>query len=158
MKAGPDAYKLIKHFEGLRLRAYLCPAGVPTIGYGCTGRDVYLGLTITSDEAEDRLRNFVGNLEDVLSGCLPREIKRNEFDALISFIFNIGTSSFLTSNLLKRVQGGEMREAGDEFLRWVKHGVWDKKLQRRVLKTSSGLTRRRVAERELFLSGELRLG
>lgn len=141
-QAGID---MVKHFEGLYLKAYLCPAKVWTIGYGHTGlkhKDgtVYAGRTVTKAEAEELLRYDLRVFEERVQRFVKVPLSDNEYAALVSFDFNTGALG--RSTLLKKLNAGDRAGAADEFLRWNKAGG-------RVL---NGLTRRRRAERELFLS------
>ena len=106
-QAGLD---LIKRFEGLRLEAYLCPAGVATIGYGSTGDNVYLGMTITEKEAEDLLRLDLTRFEDCISCNVKVVLTDNEYAALVSWAFNTGCGAVKSSTLLRRLNAGEPKE------------------------------------------------
>ncbi len=138
---GAAGLALIKQFEGRELTAYKCPADVWTIGYGSTGPHVKPGMTITESEAEQLLRDDLDRFEASVARCVPNATQ-NEFDAMVSLAFNIGTAGFERSSVLKRLLAGDKAGAADAFLMWNKAGG-------RVL---AGLTRRRQAERELFLS------
>lgn len=131
---------LIKKFEGLRLDAYWCPAGVLTIGYGHTGADVYEGQKITEEEAEALLLKDVENVEENIKKMIVKEVTNNQFDALVSFAYNCGTVNLGRSTLLKYVNQSKYKEAAAEFDKWVYAGK--KKL--------NGLVKRRAAERALF--------
>ena len=144
-QAGID---LVKRFEGCRLRAYRDSAGVTTIGYGTTriaGRLVSPKLTITQAEAEllllTQLQDHWNMAERHIEN--PDGLTQNQVDALASFVYNVGVTSFMESTMLSFINRGQLRCAADEFLRWDKAG--GKRLR--------GLTRRRQAERELFLKG-----
>lgn len=140
-KAGKD---LIKEFEGFRATAYICPAGVVTVGYGTTriqGKAIQLGTTITTDEADMFLEEDLKTFEDSINQNVTIEISQNQFDALVAFVYNVGAGNFNKSTLLKKVNASEFKKAADEFLKWNKAGG-------KILK---GLTNRRTAERELFL-------
>jgi lysozyme len=135
---------LIKEFEGFRATAYICPAGVVTVGYGTTrikGNAVQLGTTITTDEADVLLEEDLKKFEDAVNQNVRVEITQNQFDALVAFVYNVGAGNFKKSTLLKKINAEDFTVAADEFLKWNKAGG-------KVLK---GLTRRRTAERELFL-------
>lgn len=133
--------EIIKEAEGLRLEAYLCPAKVWTIGYGHTGEDVWPGLTITKGEAESLLERDLKRFEGYVSGYVQVDLTQNQFDALVSFTFNVGAEALRTSTLLKKLNANDYEGAADQFLRWNKSkGV--------VL---AGLTKRREKERKLFL-------
>lgn len=132
---------LIKSFEGLRLTAYLCPAGVWTIGYGHTGPDVYEGLTITPEQADDFLRRDIMIAEDCVAMNASLFLNDNQFSALVSFVFNVGVSIFQHSTLLRCLNAGDIPGAAEQILVW--HHVHGQDMP--------GLKRRRQAERDLFL-------
>ena len=137
MKATDNCVQLIKRFEGLYLKAYVCPAGVLTIGYGHT-RGVKPGDEINELQAELYLREDVEACEIQLN-YLTLPINQHQFDALCSFIFNLGIGNFMQSTLLKKLKAGD-KTAADEILRWDKSGG----------KVLPGLTARRKAEYDLF--------
>lgn len=141
MELSQRGLELIQQFEGLRLRAYLDSAGVPTIGYGST-RGVQMGDEITETDALALLAADCDRFEDAVRELVNVRLNQNEFDALVSFSFNVGAAALRDSTLLRKLNAGEDREeVADEFLRWVYAG--GKKLR--------GLERRRKAERDLFL-------
>jgi GH24 family phage-related lysozyme (muramidase) len=133
--------ELIKRFEGLRLAAYLDAVRVPTIGYGHT-KTARMGQKITAAQAEELLVKDLAVFEQAVNDLVAADINQNEFDALVSFAFNVGAGALNRSTLLRALNKGRRQAAADEFLRWNKAGG-------RVL---AGLTRRRVAERALFLT------
>ena len=135
-RAGLD---LIKQFEGLYLKAYRCPAGVPTIGYGHTA-GVAMGQTITQQQADDYLRRDVRQFERAVSRLVRVPLTQGQFDALVSFAFNLGEGALAQSTLLRLLNAGDYSGAAAQFDRWNKAGG-------RVL---PGLVRRRAAERALF--------
>jgi lysozyme len=139
-QAGVD---LIKQWEGLRLEAYLCPAGVWTIGYGHTG-DVDPLDVITEEEAEDLLRKDLWRFEDAVSNLVRVSLSDNEYAALVSFTYNLGVGAFSQSTLLRRLNLGEQPGIviQQEFPRWVNAN--GEKLQ--------GLVNRRNDEIRLALS------
>ena len=137
MKATDNCVQLIKRFDGLYLKAYVCPAGVLTIGYGHT-RGVKPGDEINELQAEIYLREDVEACEIQLN-YLTLPINQHQFDALCSFIFNLGIGNFMQSTLLKKLKAGD-KTAADEILRWDKSGG----------KVLPGLTARRKAEYDLF--------
>lgn len=149
MNASAQCVDLVKHFEGLYLKAYLCPAKVWTIGYGHTGlkhKDgtVKAGRKITEAEAEallmqDLNTKYAPDVERLVTVPLAQ----HEFDALVSFHFNTG--SLGKSTLLKKLNAGDKASAAEEFLRWTRGGG----------KVLPGLVRRRKAERYLFQTGRL---
>jgi len=137
-QAGLD---LLKHFEGLRLDAYVCAAGVVTIGYGSTGSHVRMGDHITEVQAEQLLVQDLGRFEKGVTDMVKVPLNSNQFSALVSFAFNLGNGALQNSTLLKKLNQKDYNGAADEFLRWNKAGG----------RALEGLTRRRKAERELFL-------
>ncbi len=141
MKASARAYSLIRQFEGLRLTAYRCPAGVWTVGYGHTF-GVVPGMVITKKQAEELLRQDIATAEKIVSAECPN-LRQCQFDALVSFVFNVGGGNFRKSTLLKKVKANsDDNSIMDEFLRWVySKGV--------VL---PGLQKRRLAEMRLYFS------
>lgn len=141
MKASEKAYSLIRQFEGLRLTAYRCTAGVWTIGYGHTS-GVVPGMTITKEQAEELLRQDITTAENIVRVECP-SLRQCQFDALVSFVFNVGGGNFRKSTLLKKIKvNPNDNSIMDEFLRWVyAKGI--------VL---SGLQKRRLAEMKLYFS------
>ncbi len=135
-----NGLNLIKHFEGLRLRAYQCSANVWTIGYGHTA-DVGENDVITEEEALSFLRQDVAESERAVNKHVHVPLTQNQFDALVSFVFNLGVGNFRTSTLLKKLNAGDDDGAAQEFGRWIHAGG----------KALPGLVRRREAERALFL-------
>lgn len=134
---------IVKESEGLELRAYLCPAGIWTIGWGHTGTDVYKGLVITLAEAEDLLERDLRTSEGYVNSLVKVKLTQNQFDALVSFVYNVGGGAFKDSTLLRLLNAGDYKGAADQLLRWDK-------AKGKVL---AGLTKRRQKERELFLRG-----
>ncbi|MEO0537654.1 MAG: lysozyme [Cyanobacteria bacterium P01_A01_bin.123] len=132
--------RLIKSFEGLRLKAYQDAVGIWTIGYGTTS-GVRPGMVITEAEAERLLRRDVDKFERAVSSLVKVSINDNQFAALVSFSYNVGSSALGDSTLLRLLNQGNYQGAADQFPRWNRAGS-------RVL---AGLTRRRNAERALFL-------
>jgi lysozyme len=147
MKTNAAGLQLMKDFEGLRLEAYLCPAKVPTIGWGNTfypdGRKVQMGDKITRQEADELLQDILSEFEAGVSRMAPKTLNENQFSALVSFAYNIGLSRLRTSTLLKKVTANPNDPSiRDEFLRWNRAGG-------QVL---AGLTRRRKAEADLYFT------
>ena len=143
MKTSPKGIALIKEFEGLRLKAYKCPGGVWTIGYGHTA-GVKPGMVISEAQAEEYLTADLIASEKYLNN-LRLAINQNQFDALISFIYNVGTGNFSRSTLLRKVRANPQDNSiMDEFLRWVYS-------KGRVL---PGLQRRRLADMKLYFSND----
>ena len=147
MKISPRGLELIKDFEGFSSTAYLCPAKIPTIGWGNTfyedGRKVKLGDQISKTDAL-KLLEVVANRDfaDKIFPSIKVKVTQSQFDAMVSLAYNIGAGAFLKSTLLKKVNAGDFAGAGEQFLRWNKAGG----------KVVLGLTRRREREKQLFLS------
>lgn len=144
MRTSTKGFALIKSFEGLRLTAYPDPAtgAAPwTIGYGAT-RGVAKGMTITTEQAERRLQNDVARFEPELENLVKVPLSQNQWDALMSFVYNLGLANLASSTLLKLLNAGDYARAADQFPRWNKAGG----------KELPGLTKRRAAEQALFLS------
>jgi len=136
---GPKALALIKASEGLRLKAYKCPADVVTIGYGSTGPHVKMGMTITEAEAEALLRKDLSRFEAAVNRAAPNATM-GQFGAMVSLAFNIGIGAFGRSSVLSRHKAGDFAGAADAFEMWNKAGG-------RVL---PGLVTRRAAEAALY--------
>lgn len=142
MKISQKGLDLVKSFEGLRLKAYYDSIGVLTIGFGSTGPHVKSGMMITAEQAEDLLRDDVSRFEACVSKQVTVPLSQNQFDALVSFAFNLGCGNLASSTLLKKLNTKDYAGASLEFPKWNRAGG-------RVL---TGLTRRREAEKALFLS------
>lgn len=145
----PDtAIDLIRRFEGLRLDAYRCPAGVWTIGYGHTaalGEPIpRLGMVITEDAAETILRADVADVAERIRPLITVELTDNQFGALVSFAFNLGVRAFDGSTLRQVLNQGQYAAVPNELLRWVKGG--------RPIRVLPGLVARREAEGKLWRS------
>lgn len=138
-RIGPKGLALIKRSEGLRLKAYRCPAGVPTIGYGSTGPHVKMGMTITEAEAERLLRE---DLERFEKGVVQMAgmMTPGQFSALVSFAFNVGLGALQKSTLLKKHLAGDYDGAAREFAKWNKAAG----------KVLPGLVTRRADEAALY--------
>jgi lysozyme len=141
MKTSPKGIALIKDFEGLRLGAYYCSAGVLTIGYGHTG-GVKEGDLITEQKAEQLLQDDLKKFENGVLRLVRVPLNQNQFDALVSFAFNLGVGNLGKSTLLKMLNDRDYKGAAGQFVRWNKAGG----------KELAGLTRRRLAESAMFLS------
>ena len=139
MKTSQNGINLIKQFEGCALKAYKCPAGVWTIGFGHTN-GVKEGDIITSETAEAFLKQDLKSAEYCINTECQRDLNQNQFDALASFIFNIGSFAFRHSTLLRQLKYGNFQKAAEQFDKWIyaNHQVMP------------GLVRRRKAERLLF--------
>ena len=137
-----EGINLIKKFEGLRLEAYLCPAGVWTIGYGHT-KGVEKGQVITQLEADNLLKEDLSSFEKGVTSLIKSNINQNQFDSLVSFAFNLGLANLKSSTLLKKVNSNSNdRTIVDEFIKWIYAGG----------KPLEGLKRRRQAEAYLYFS------
>lgn len=133
---------IIKSSEALRLKAYLPTKNdVPTIGYGHT-RGVQLGDTCTVEQAEKWLREDCWDSENEVNVMVTVPLTQNQFDALVSLVFNIGGPNFQSSTLRKRLNAKLYQQAADQFPRWNKQKG----------KVLGGLVTRRAKERELFLT------
>jgi lysozyme len=149
MHASENCQRIIMHFEGLRLQSYLCPAGKPTIGWGST-RGVELGMTISPEEALSRLKIDLQGVEMFLLSRVRVPLLQREFDALASWVFNCKREPVITSTLLRLLNEGQKALAAEEFPRWKFATVDGKPV------VQLGLVRRRLCERHLFLTGEVR--
>lgn len=157
MKISKTGLDLIKYFEGYKESAYLCSAGVPTLGYGTTrikGQPVKLGMTCTQAQAEAWLAVDVAQFEKDVNSLLTHPVTQSQFDALVSFAYNVGSDidtdtiaeGLGDSTLLKLVNRKEYILAAAEFLKWNKAAG----------KVVKGLVTRRRAEHLLFLGGDWR--
>lgn len=146
MQTSEKGIAVIKQFEGCKLTAYQDSVGVWTIGYGWTqpvdGKPIRAGMTIKQETAERLLKTGLVSYESDVSRLVKVSLTQGQFDALVSFTYNLGARSLSTSTLLRKLNAGDYAGAADEFLRWNKAGG----------KVLNGLARRREAERALFLS------
>ena len=138
---------IIKKYEGLKLNAYICPAGVATIGFGSTfypdGRRVKLGDKITLQEAESILLHDIKRFEKEVRNSVKIEITDNQLSALISFVYNVGASAFRKSTLLRKVNANPTDlSIHNEFMRWTRAGG----------KVLPGLVKRRAEESKLYFT------
>lgn len=144
MKMSAAGLDTVKEFEGLRLKAYKCPAAVWTIGYGHTSAAgspiVTSDLEITRDAAEEILKKDMGQYEDGVSKYVKVSLTQGQFDALVDFAYNAGVGALAKSTLLKKVNAGKFDEVPAEFMKWTKGGG----------KELPGLVRRRRAEVKLW--------
>ena len=135
------AVPIIKEFEGCKLKAYKCPADVWTIGYGHTD-GVKEGDVITQEKADALLASDLDLFSSGVKRLVSANLDYNQLGALVAFAFNVGLGNFRHSSLLRLVNQGDFLDAANEFLKWNKANG----------KVLPGLTRRREAERALFLS------
>jgi lysozyme len=142
VKTTDPGINLIKTFEGFSANSYLCPARVWTIGYGHTGPEIKEGMRITEAEGQAVLKKDLAHFEKIVEDNVKVKLNQNQFDALVSFVFNVGGDAFKKSTLLKRLNSKEdpNNVAKEELPRWNKGDG-------RVLE---GLKRRRNAEVDLF--------
>lgn len=145
MHVSPSGVDLICNFEGLRLKAYDDGVGVWTIGFGTTkypnGIRVKKGDTCTLDQAKAYMQNDLKSFEQTVNNTVKVPLNQNQFDALVSLAYNIGSTAFKNSTLVKRLNEGNYNAAANQFNVWVHAG--GKRMQ--------GLVNRRAAERTLFL-------
>lgn len=140
MKTSQKGVDLIKSFEGLRTTAYQDAVGVWTIGYGHTGPDVKPGMKITKAKAESLLRQDLGKFENAVQRNVKVPLTQGQFDALVSFTYNLGEGNLKNSTLLKKLNQGDYAGAQAEFGKWTYAGG----------KELPGLVRRRKEEAAMF--------
>lgn len=147
MTAESVAAEIIKQFEGCKLQAYPDPEsadGKPvTIGYGSTGAGIELGTVWTQEQADNALLARITQLKNQIDNLSQVELSDNQMGALCCLTYNIGIGNFKESTLLKELNACNAQAAADQFLVWNKSGGH----------VVEGLTRRREAERNLFLKG-----
>ena len=146
MKTSDKGLSLIKSFEGFSAKPYKCPAGVPTIGYGATyypdGKRVTMAdKPVSEADATAMLRSMLASYEAGVSRYVQVPLTQGQFDALVSFAYNLGLSALKGSTLLRLVNARDYAGAAAQFARWNRAGG----------KVLPGLTRRREAERVMFL-------
>ncbi|HWZ15684.1 MAG TPA: lysozyme [Mucilaginibacter sp.] len=154
MQISEHGYQVIKNFEGLRLAAYRDMAGIWTIGYGSTryhdGKKVKPGDKLASETQADALfKSTLGQYENAVNEFVKTPISQNQFDALVSFAYNEGTSALKDSTLLARLNVKDYQGAAAHFLAWDK--ITDPKTGEKVV--CDTLVQRRKEESQLFLSG-----
>ena len=137
-QGGLDA--LLKKFEGCKLKAYRCPAGVCTIGYGHTNGAgapmVNDGMTITQAQADDILKRDIVKFEIAVMDLVKVKLTQNQFDVLVDFAYNAGVGNLKSSTMLKKINSGDLDAVPAELMKWTKGGG----------KVLPGLVRRRQAE------------
>ena len=139
MKISENGLELIKHFEGCELEAYQCAAGVWTIGYGHT-KDVKQGDKITKAIADSLLAEEMHEYEGYVNNAVKVDLNQDQFDALVSWTYNLGGGNLNASTMLKVVNSGDFEGVPAQIKRWNKAGG----------KVLEGLIRRREAEANLF--------
>ena len=147
MKISNNGLELIKQFEGLSLKPYLDAVNIPTIGFGSTyyedGTKVTLKDKPITEERATQLLEFIANktFGENINKVVKVPLNQNQFDALVSFAYNIGNKNFNWSTLLKKLNLSDYEGASSEFLRWNQANG----------KVLQGLNKRRLKEKELFL-------
>lgn len=144
MEYSKKGLQLTEQFEGLRLKAYQDVRGIWTIGYGHTGPDVHVGMIITKDQAEALLAQDVQKAASAVNHLVTVPLTQDEFDALVDFVFNVGSGHFGSSTMLKLLNQGDYTGAAHEFERWSHAGA----------AVVAGLLRRRQAEETEFESND----
>lgn len=143
-KTSSAGLTLIKSFEGLALTAYYCPAGILTIGYGHTAAagdpKVMPGMKVSKTEAESILKADLNSYEAAVNGAVKVPLTQSQFDALVSFVYNVGAGAFKKSTLLRRLNAGHYGDVPAQLMRWTKANG----------KELAGLVRRRRAEAALW--------
>lgn len=142
LKTSDEAKDLIKHYEGLRTIAYKDPAGNYTIGYGhlMHPNEGMIPVSLSPDGAEDLLKQDLEKAEKHVKDLVRVPLSQGQFDALVSFTFNVGETNLRNSTLLKKVNQADFEGAAEEFDRWIHAGG----------KVLQGLVKRRSAEKGLF--------
>lgn len=140
MEISDKGIEFIKNSEGYKLVGYLDQAGVPTVGVGHTGVGIYEGMIITSEQADEYLKQDLKKFVTAINSLVKVELNQNQMDALTSFCFNEGVHAFSTSTLLKKLNANDLQGTANEFLKWdIVAGVHN-----------HGVEARRIRERNLF--------
>lgn len=134
------ALDLIRRWEGCKLTAYQCSAGVWTIGWGSTGPGITRGVVWTQAQADSRLASDVRKFADGVFGAVTASANENQLGAMISLAYNIGLGAFRSSTMLRLFNAGDISGARAQFQRWNKAGG----------KVVNGLTNRRNDEAAVF--------
>ena len=142
--------QLLMHYEGCKLEAYLCPAKIPTIGYGNTfyadGKPVKLGDKITKQQADELLPAIVQKFAISVANAIKTSVSQHQFDAMVSLAYNIGIGNFIKSTLLGLVnKKASDIQVANEFMKWNKSNG----------KILEGLNKRRKSEAELYKTGNV---
>lgn len=141
MNISAEGLSLIKKFEGCELKAYRCAANVLTIGYGST-KGVTEDMEITQEEAESLLQEEMHEYEGYINDMVKVPLEQHQFDAMVSWVFNLGSGNLSSSTLLKKLNNSEYDEVPAQIRRWNKAGG----------KVLDGLIRRREAEAKMFMN------
>ena len=141
MNISAEGLSLIKKFEGCELKAYRCAANVLTIGYGST-KGVTEDMEITQEEAESLLQEEMHEYEGYINDMVKVPLEQYQFDAMVSWVFNLGSGNLSSSTLLKKLNNSEYDEVPAQIRRWNKAGG----------KVLDGLIRRREAEAKMFMN------
>lgn len=142
MNISQNGLNLIKEFESFSATPYHCPAGKLTIGYGHVIKDDEKFSQITEEQANNILKSDCSQAVICINSRIKPELTQNQFDALVSFVFNVGCGNFNTSTLLRLLNSKNYQGAAEQFTRWIyANGV-----------ALPGLIKRRAKEQELFLS------
>lgn len=139
MKISEEGKALIKKFEGCKLEAYLCSAGVPTIAFGRT-KNVKLGDTCTQEQADAWLEEELEEYTGYVSDAVTQALQQNQIDAMVAWTYNLGPSNLRSSTMLQVLNEGKLQEVPQQMRRWNKANG----------KVLEGLERRRLAESMLF--------
>lgn len=155
LKTNAEGLKLVRKSEGFYSKPYIDPVGIPTIGYGTIqypdGRRVTMkDAPITEKQAEEYLAFEAKEKEDAVKKLVKVPLNENQFSALVSFSYNVGTGALGDSTLLKKLNAGDYDGAANEFGRWNKGTVKNPKTGQNEKVELKGLTTRRAAERKLF--------
>ncbi len=142
MKLNNGGITFIKNFESCRLSSYKDSKGVWTVGWGHTGKDVDSSTTFTQMQADIAFVNDASKAVNAVNNLVKQIISQNEFNALVSFVYNVGEGNFKSSTLLKELNNGNYVAAANEFPKWNHSGGI----------VVNGLTKRRLAEKSLFES------
>jgi len=143
MKISQEGLSLIKKFEGCELNSYKCAAGVATIGYGST-HGIQMGMSISKARAEELLLEDISKFEDIVDKAVTVALDQHQFDALVSWTFNLGGGNLNSSTMLKVINAGDYEDVPEQIKRWNKANG----------KVLEGLIRRREAEALLFAGKE----
>lgn len=143
MNISEKGLQLLKHYEGCELNAYRCSAGVLTIGYGHT-KGVTEDMVITQEEADQMLQDEMPEYEGYINDMVTVELNQDQFDALVCWVYNLGSGNLASSTLLKVLNEGDYEAVPEQMKRWNKAGG----------KVLNGLTKRRDSEAKLFCSEE----